>query len=149
MAAPRISSRDLKNRISLCKAEDVILSPTEIVITRTDVLQTWAKVEAKQGSMYAPTGYAIMEERNKQTHIITIRARYDIDITSAAWIYEERMQSGARWYKVLKIRDDGTDTGFTVLSCRLVERGENLVEPVVTAETENAKVRIIDPGVVL
>jgi head-tail adaptor len=145
----RLSSKDLKNYVALCTALDVTTEGGDIVLLRKDVLNTWAKVEAKQPSMFSKSGYAIMEERNRQTHLITIRARYDIEITSAAWIYEERMQSGARWYKVLGIKDDGTDTGFTVMSCRLVERGDNLVDPIETPSTENPGIEAVKQGVIL
>lgn len=145
---PQVTTRDLKNSIALCTADDAVLDGV-MRLTRKDVVNTWAKIDAKQPSMFGKSGYTIMEDRSKQTHIITIRARYDIDITSAAWIYEARAQSGDRWYKVLGIKDDGSDSGWTVLSCRLVEKGGEVVAPVETEATENPGIRPVDQGVVM
>lgn len=145
----KLSSRDLKHRIALCAGQDVVTDNGTLILTRKDVLNTWAKIESKAASMFSRQGFAIMEDRNKQTHLISIRMRRDIDITSAAWVYEERMQSGARWFKVLGIKDDGEDSDVTILSCKIIQRGEDLVEPVETSATENPGIELVKHGVVL
>lgn len=145
----KLSSRELKHRIALCAGKDVVTDGGTLVLVRQDVVNTWAKIEAKAASMFSRQGFAIMEDGNKQTHLISIRMRRDIDITSSAWVYEERMQSGARWFKVLGIKDDGEDSDVTILSCRLIQRGEDLVEPVETPATENPGIELVKHGVVL
>ena len=139
----KLSSKDLKHRIALCSGTDVVTDGGELVLVRKDVLNTWAKIESKVASMFSRQGFAIMEDRNRQTHLISIRMRRDIDITSAAWIYEERMQSGSRWFKVLGVKDDGEDSDVTILSCKIIQRGEDLAEPVETLATENPGIGLV------
>lgn len=130
LMAKKVLIRDLKHHCALCSGKDVVTDSGDIVLIREDVIRTWMKIEAKQTSMFSPAGYNIMENRERQTHLITLRMRRDLDISSAAWIYEERAQSGARWFKVLGIKDDGEDGDFMTLSARLIEKGDSLVPPV-------------------
>lgn len=99
--------------------------------------------------MFSRAGYNIMEDRNRQTHVATMRMRRDLEISSAAWIFEQRLQSGSRWFKVLGIKEeDGT---MLTLSLRLVERGDDLVSPTKDEQPATAapSVSVVDHGVVL
>ena len=127
--AKKILIRDLKHYCALCSGKDVVTTDGTLVLVREDVTRTWMKIESKTTSMYSPAGYNIMENRERQTHLITMRMRRDLDISSAAWVYEERLQSGARWFKVLGVKDDGEDGDYMTLSARLIERGDDLVPP--------------------
>jgi head-tail adaptor len=143
--AIKITSKDLRHRISLCTSADVVTEEGQLMLVRSDVLSTWAKIEAKTTSMFSRAGYNILEDRNRQTHLAFMRMRRDIEISSAAWIFEQRMQSGARWFKILGIKEeDGT---WIALSLRLIERGDDLVEPVSEPATEVPGFTVVSHGV--
>jgi head-tail adaptor len=143
----KIATRDLNKKISLCSAKDVITDTGEMHLIREDVVKVWAKIDPKVASMYSREGFNIMESRNRQTHLITIRARKDIDISSSAWVYQHLAGNDARWYKVLGIRDYDGEMDFLVISARLVQKGEDLTPPVDEGATACAPLRRVDHGV--
>jgi hypothetical protein len=123
----KVSIADLRHKVFLCTMEDVVIEGEGLRLTRKGVFTAWAGIEAKRGSMYAPGGTVIEETRSQQSHLITIRYRYDYAISSAAWIYEEPLKSEPRWYKVLSVKDTTND--FWVLSCRLTEKSDFVSRP--------------------
>jgi head-tail adaptor len=123
----KISVAALRHRISLCTMQDVVVDGDEMRLTRKEVFGAWAAIEAKRGSMFAQGGVVIQESLDVQSHLITIRYRYDYAISSAAWVYEERRKSEPRWYKVLSVKD--TTSEWWVLSCRLVEKSDFVSQP--------------------
>lgn len=145
--AKKISTQELKHRLSICTTDDVTSTDGTLFITRKDVLTTWMKIEAKAASPFSRAGYNIEENEQKQTHLATMRFRRDFDISTAAWLYEERMQSGGRWFKVLATKED--DGVWLVLALHLVERGDNLVKPVADAATEVPSIKVVNHGVSL
>lgn len=130
----KISIADLKHRVNLCTMNDVVTDGEGMRLTRTDVFGAWAAIEAKRGSMYAKSGVVIEESREVQSHLITIRYRYDFEISSAAWIYEEPCKSPPRWYKVLAVKEASCD--WWVLSCRIVEKSDFVSQPQAGEEKE-------------
>ena len=108
--------------------EDVIDENGVIRLTRRAVLPMWASIEPKLGSTFSPAGFAIMEPKDVQSHLIVIRSYRDFSLSSAAWVYEEREQSVPRWFKILKVKDIN-DERFTQLSCRLVEKNDIISKP--------------------
>jgi len=114
----------LKHRVAICKMSDVVMSSDRMELRREAVVWTWAKIEHQQHlpSFMSEMGFAIKELATRATHRIRVRAGLGIDYSSAAWIYEEFLQSPSRWYKVLGFVDD---TRMTVmLECHLVESSE-------------------------
>jgi head-tail adaptor len=153
MATKKIRIAELKHHVALCSMKDVVTEGGEMVLIRSDVLKIWCKIESRSASfaspsMYGQAGYAILENRDRQTHVITMPMRRDFDISSAAWIYEQRLQSGARWYKVLGIRELNEDGQYMVLSARLIERGDDLTPPVAASATPEV-IKAVDSGVKL
>ena len=130
----RPSIAQLAHRVAVCSQQDVVIDGDTINLVRRDAYHAWCAIENKMSSMYSPNGMAIMDDRNRQTHIITVRFRRDIDIASTAWLYEERLQSGNRWFKVLGIKETDDRGEFMVLSCRLIERGSESAPPVADGE---------------
>lgn len=155
MAKKRLKISDLRHRIALCSMHDVVTEGGTLVLIRKPVSETWAKIEAKVPSMFSTAGYNLPqfepgEGRNKQTHLVTMRMRRDFDISSAAWVYENRMQSGQRWFKVLGIKEMDEEGNYMVLSCRLIERGDDLVAPVAhDSTTRDEVIKRHDNGVEL
>ncbi|UPT53286.1 hypothetical protein [Synechococcus phage Ssp-JY38] len=139
MARKRVKISALRHYIALCSMDDVITENGTMILVRKDVSHAWAAIEAKQPSMFGVSGYNLPQfepgqGRNKQTHLITMRMRRDFDISSSAWVYEERMQSGQRWFKILGIKEMNEEGNYMVLSARLIERGEDLTPPVPQGE---------------
>lgn len=120
----------LTHRIALCTMHDVVDNDGVMSLIRKGVLYTWAEIRARRTNMFSPQGVTVEESVSVETHRIIIRARYDMDISSAAWVYEQRLQSGDRWYKVLGIRDSEFREEFTVISCRMIETGDVMSKPV-------------------
>lgn len=123
----KLSIAALKHRIKLCSMQDVVVETEGMRLTRTEVFTAWAAIEAKAGSMFAGNGTVIDEPLSRQSHMIGIRYRSDFSITSAAWAYEERLASEPRWYKILKVKEQGCE--WWVLSCRLVEKSDLISKP--------------------
>lgn len=130
----KISIAALCHRVSLCTMNDVVTDAEGMRLTRTGVFGAWAAIEAKRGSMYAPGGVVIEESREVQSHLITIRYRYDFEISSAAWIFEEPRKSPPRWYKILAVKETSCD--WWVLSCRIVEKSDLVSRPQEAGEVQ-------------
>jgi hypothetical protein len=123
---PRIS--DFNHRVSLCTMYDVIEDGSTVSLSRAPVAQIWAKIYAVPHlpSFISPYGFAIKEPAERVTHHVTLRYKVDLDFSSAAWIYEQRRKSPARWYKVLGFYDNAP---WVVLHVHLVERSINATPP--------------------
>lgn len=133
----KVTLKDLKHRVVVCSMYDEV-ADSEVLLSREGVFQAWAKIEAKKASMFSKQGYAIQEDRETRTHKITIRHRSDLDISSAAWLYEERLKSPPRWFKVLGEMDPSECGLFMTFDCRLVERSEMAQPPVAIIDDEFA-----------
>lgn len=123
-------SKDLDHRITLCSADDVAFENKEMRITRKGMYSTWAQIDVKKPSYFASSGApAVAENRDVYTHCITIHYRPDVEITAAAWIYEERLKSPPRWFKVVDVEEVFEQSQYWDLNCRLVQKGDDIVRP--------------------
>lgn len=129
MARRLFAIRDFKHRVALCSMQDVITTDGVLELSREDVFHTWACIEARAGSQFSPVGFAIMESREAKTHEIFIRYRSDTEVTSKAWIYDERLKSSSRWFKILSVQDFNEDGQYWLFKCKLYERGDNVIPP--------------------
>lgn len=119
----------LKYRVTLCAQKDTF-TQEGVLMKRAGIMPTWAYIEAKQGSSFSLFGAAVGDPQSVKTHIIGLRYRSDLDISNLAWIYEDRRKSGPRWYKVLSVAEkEYRSELWTVLDCRLVEKGNLAAEP--------------------
>lgn len=120
--APKIA--DLKYRIALCTSKDVVVSGAVMELRREAVVWTWAAIEHQthMSSFLSRAGYAVQEPANRPTHRITVRAGLDLEYSSAAWVYEVRLKSAPRWYKVVGFVEEDC---HVMLECHLVERNED------------------------
>lgn len=120
----------LQHRVILCSQRDVIKPNGDLTLNRGEVAEMWANIEQKQGSSFNRQGAAMNDARSRQTHVITVRYRWDLNISVMAWIYEKRLKSPPRWFKVLKTgQTEHAGNAFQTFSCRLVERSDDAVEP--------------------
>lgn len=124
------SLASLKHRITLCRQEDVVVSPSEFRLARKEAASFWAEVAPVRSSAFSVNGAAMNEARSILTHRIKIRYQYDLNVSIMAWIYEARLQSSARWFKILKVtQTENKDFEYLIFDCRLVERGDDIVAP--------------------
>jgi hypothetical protein len=100
---------------------DVVEKDSVISLSRAPVAEMWAKIYALPHlpSFISPMGFAIKETANRVTHWITLRYKADLDFTSAAWVYERRLKSPPRWYKVVGYYDNEP---WIVLHAHLTEK---------------------------
>src|SRR6186713_2629852 len=114
---------DLRNRISLCTMRDVVEEGGVMMLARDNIATVWARVYSQPHlpSFISQYGYAVQESAERPTHLITVRYKIDLDISSAAWVYEVRLKSPPRWYKILGFaeRED-----FITMHAHLVESSD-------------------------
>lgn len=126
--AKMITISDLKHRLVVCSMDDVIMSATGTYqLARKGIYTGWADITPKTPSTFAVNGFTVKESRDKPTHEITMRFRPDVEISSAAWLYEERRISAPRWFKITQVIEK--DPWFCFY-CRLVERSDDATPPV-------------------
>jgi hypothetical protein len=118
----------LRHRIEVCSAMDDIQNG-QILLERKSIFTAWAAINAAKASFFGKDGFGIKESRDTETHVVMMRYRSDINISSAAWLYEERRKSSPRWYKILGVEDYCEDAIYWKFKCRLVERSDDAVRP--------------------
>lgn len=120
----------LNRRVVLCSQKDVVVDKGTIRLNREGVAEFWAAIEPKKASEFTVNGMATKDTRNRRTHIIKMRYRYDLNLSDMAWVFERRLKSSPRWYKVLNVEEvEQNRSQYWKLECRLVERSDDLVEP--------------------
>jgi hypothetical protein len=133
-----VTISELSHRILLCTADDVMVAGQSIALKREAKRECWAKIEEHRGQrFYGDGGMAIQEGRDHSSHKITIRYRPDMPVSALAWIYEARLTSEPRWYKVLEGSDAGERGRYQVLRCRLVQMSDIIVAPIGTDALPN------------
>ena len=120
MATKELKIKDLKHRIALCTASDVVIDGQTMEIRREAVRWTWANIEHQThlSSFLSRVGYAVQEQAARPTHRIRVRAGHDLDYAATAWVYEERLKSPPRWYKFLGFVEE---CDWVMLECHLQE----------------------------
>jgi SPP1 family predicted phage head-tail adaptor len=129
----RYSIAQFKHRVAICTMRDVVESDGQMSLSRKDVYHAWAAITPMTGTLYSRAGQAVDQSRETRTHKICIRFRRDVDFSQTAWLYEERLQSGARWFKMLAMHEQNEAGEYLEMDCRLVSRGDDLSAPVVTS----------------
>lgn len=121
---------DLRHRLHLCRQEDVVLTGGTLQLNREVVLTVAAAVKEKAASTFSPTGAAMMDNRSARTHQVEFRYRPDINLSAMAWLYELRLKSPPRWFKILRVgHTENNAVPMYCVDCRLVERGDDLYVP--------------------
>lgn len=117
-------------RVALCSEKDVIPDPEKFLVYKKFIYEAWASIEVKKASQFTRDGVS-MEDHKKVTHKIMMNYRSDVDISFAAWIYDKRLKSPPRWFRILKVSDDSE---FFTFEVRLAENSEDAAKPA-TQET--------------
>jgi len=83
--------------------KDVVEKDGQMELRRKEIATLWACVRPNTTTMsfISSQGYAIREAFDNRTHNIYIRRKTYLDISSAAWVYEQRRITAPLWYKVL------------------------------------------------
>lgn len=133
---------DLNHRIALCRMHDIVDENGEMQLRREGVRYLWAAIRPSPTvmSFLAPTGYPFEEFEDRQTHRIIIRMQTEVDISSAAWVYEERLKSPPRWYKILGFFEQLPC--WLILTAHLHERSDKASPPTGTLTPQPSKVRL-------
>lgn len=128
VAKPKVRIADLKHRIALCRMHDVVEKDGTMSLLRESVTWQWAMISdaLNLSSFISVRGYSVAELATRPSHRIIIRAASMVEITNIAWIYEQRLKSSPRWYKVLGFNESDH---WLVLTCHLVERSMNAQPP--------------------
>jgi hypothetical protein len=138
---PRIS--ELRHWVALCSMQDVVIDGDTMELSRKEVVWTWAWIQGQQPypSTVTPYGYAALEQLgfNRNTHKVMVRAGLDLDYTTAAWVYEKRLTSAPRWYKVNGFFEH---EGWVFLYVHLQERSDQAQPPVGALRPTQSKVSL-------
>lgn len=131
------TNADLKHRVVLCTSADVMIAGDTLLIQRKEVRECWAGIAPSREQLFSRDGIAIRESRDSASHKITIRYSPEQPISAAAWVFERRLKSEPRWFKVLGRQNLDEDSRFVVLRCRLVEERDDITAPA-TASAQTA-----------
>lgn len=123
---------DFRHRVAICTMQDVVESNGMMALSRKDVYHCWAYIDHVRLSAFAKGGFSVKDLIDERTHSIVIRYNRTIDYTTSAWIYEERLQSGPRWFKLLRHVVSNEDGEYLICDAKLVERGDEVRKPVDT-----------------
>lgn len=136
----------LRHRLTLCRQDDVVTEGGEYKLAREGVKTVWAGIEQKSASAFSRQGAVMKDSKNSRTHIITMRYFTEFNLSSMAWLYEARMKSSPRWFKILNIgQTEAYGSVYFKLDCRLVERSDLAAEP--SPESDGSPVVGLPPGV--
>lgn len=132
LAKPKVKMSDLSHRVALCTMHDVIDKDGAMHLIRSPVMWIWAYIDNALNlpSFISPDGFAFRESYDAwKSHRIIIRAQSGVQATSAAWVYEMRLKSPPRWYKVLGFNESDA---WLLLITHLIERSDNAVPPAIS-----------------
>jgi hypothetical protein len=131
----------LKHRVALCTMQDIVRSGDTMELRREAVQWAWAGIMNQQNlpNFMSRQGYTIKEPVDRPSHIITVRCHLELSYTSAAWVYEERLKSSPRWYKVLGTTEYDN---WIDLVCHLVEKSDKVMPPTGDLAPVNLKVEL-------
>jgi hypothetical protein len=127
-AKKKISIKDRKHLVSICSAGDVYEENGVLEFKRTKAWDTFAAMRESRGSQFSADGTAL-DLTKVASHKIAIPYRPDIEISAAVWIFESRLKSSPRWFKVLDVKIMNEDSKYWEFKCRLVERADDIAKP--------------------
>lgn len=130
MAWSNMNISNFRHRVAVCSMKDVVIDGTTMELAREDIYRTWAQIDELEASMFSRLGFAIKEKVDDLTHIIYIRYRQDIDYTNTVWLYEQKLKSSPRWFKVQGTQDYTEVGRFMRFACRIVQQGGPITLPV-------------------
>lgn len=134
----KLTIAEKKHRLVVCSMKDVVVVGEGLRLTRKGIFSGWAKITPKSPSPFAPNGSAFPQSTEKQTHEICMTYNPHVEISTAAWLFEERRISSPRWFKVLEYSEINDCGKYWKFKCRLVERGDDISRPAEVAPEKEA-----------
>jgi head-tail adaptor len=122
--------KDRKHRVIVCSQKSDVDEEGRLLITRAGVIQGWAAIEPVKAIRFSRDGVAMQKNTSQPTHDVTMNYNPDVNISVSAWIYEHRLKSPPRWFKVLSVINVDECSQYMKLRCRLVEANDDVTEPV-------------------
>ena len=116
-----------KNRVIICSMKDIITDHGQMRLYRKGIIEGWAKITLKKASRFSRDGYTVDQSSSAITHKICMSYNPDILISEAAWIYDRRLKSAPRWFKIINVYDDSYNWYF---ECQIRENSDDAVNPV-------------------
>lgn len=120
--------KKFKHWMQVCSARDVIVGD-QLQFSQKFIYEGWAMINPRRQQTFSAEGHSVMEEKDRRTHFIHMRYNPNVEITTSAWIYEERRLSPPRWFKILFSGDEYEDGRYFKFDCRLMEAGDSIIEP--------------------
>jgi head-tail adaptor len=134
-------AKKFKHRLSVCRQEDV-MEGKELVYRKQEIYTGWAMIDRRRAGTFSQQDQAVFAEKDQRTHFIRMRYRPDVLISTAAWLYEARLKSAPRWFKILFAGDEYEDSRYFYFECKLIEHGDEVIQPV---RSPNELVPVIYP----
>lgn len=130
---------DYTHRIVLCSGYDEIAGAAQVFQSKYAIAEVWACIKEVRTTFHVGSrGTDVEEGKDRYSHNITIRWRPDLNITGHAWVYEKRVKTGGRWWKVIGIKETDESQLEFVLQARLAEKSDFVAAPTAPAPTSGA-----------
>lgn len=124
-----MKTADRKHRVVLCSQKSDIDENGNLLVERRGMITGWAAIEIVKASRYSNSGQ-VVSKAEQPTHRITMNFNPDVNISVSAWIYEHRLKSPPRWFKVLSVANVEERSRYMALTARLTETTDDAEAPV-------------------
>lgn len=109
---------DLNKRVIIVSSHEDV-SDGKLLIKREGAYACWASIKDAASYNKDRQGAIFQQPHEKRTHKMCIRYRQDISISVGAWVFEERLKSAPRWYKIIGQKDEGGAGQWWIFDLRL------------------------------
>ena len=121
---------DRKHRVIVCSQRDDVDAEGRLMITRVGAVEGWAAIEPVKAIRYSKEGVSQQSKTFEPTHNVIMNYNPDVNISVSAWVYEHRLKSPPRWFKVISVTNVDECSQFMKLKVRLVEANDDVETPV-------------------
>lgn len=126
----KLKVSDFRHMLILCSQNDVVMKNGMLAVKKIGVMPVRCKIEQKASSMFSPHGATMKDSSDSRTHQVTMRYHPEINISAMAWLYEERLISPPRWFKILKVgQTEDQGSLFYIVDARITERSDFAATP--------------------
>lgn len=119
---------DRKHRVVLCSQKSDIDENGNLIVERQGVITGWAALDIVKPSRFSGSGQ-VVSKAEQPTHRVTMNYNPDVAVSVTAWVYEHRLKSPPRWFKVLSVANVDECSRFMALTVRLTEMTDEAEEP--------------------
>ncbi|QBQ72038.1 head completion protein [Agrobacterium phage Milano] len=136
---------DRKHRVIVCSQQSDVDDEGRLLITRAGVIQGWAAIAPVKAIRFSQDGVSMQKDTMQPTHDITMNYNPDVNVSVSAWVYEHRLKSPPRWFKVLSVVNVDECSRYMKIRCRLVETSDDVTPPVEEEKNSFGAVKIDIP----